>query len=130
MKTLTILFLFFSINAFSQWEYSINSSKRISKAIGQIEFNYKNGIQPKGIVKNVGDIMEGATSSSKGKHINSMKSKTLSDDILNSQPISNVALEIKKLEEQMYQHAKNLEFEQAARVRDLLTKLRERSLAS
>ncbi len=96
----------------------------------QIEFNLKNGIQPKGIVKNVGDIMEGATSSSKGKHINSIKSKTLSDDILNSQPISNVALEIKKLEEQMYQHAKNLEFEQAARVRDLLTKLRERSLAS
>ena len=41
MKKLTILFLFFSINAFSQWEYSINSSKRISKAIGQIEFNYK-----------------------------------------------------------------------------------------
>ena len=96
----------------------------------QIEFNLKNGIQPKGIVKNVGDIMEGATSSSKGKHINSIKTKTLSDDILNSQPISNVALEIKKLEEQMYQHAKNLEFEQAARVRDLLTKLRERSLAS
>ncbi len=95
----------------------------------QIEFNLKNGIQPKGIVKNVGDIMEGATSS-KGKHINSIKSKTLSDDILNSQPISNVAVEIKKLEEQMYQHAKNLEFEQAARVRDLLTKLRERSLAS
>ena len=41
MKTLIILFLFFSINAFSQWEYSINSSKRISKAIGQIEFTYK-----------------------------------------------------------------------------------------
>ncbi len=96
----------------------------------QTEFNLKNGIQPKGIVKNVGDIMEGAISSSKGKHINSIKSKTLSDDILNSQPISNIALEIKKLEEQMYQHAKNLEFEQAARVRDLLTKLRERSLAS
>ncbi len=96
----------------------------------QIEFNLQNGIQPKGIVKNVEDIMEGATSSSKGKHINSIKTKTLSDDILNSQPISNIALEIKKLEEQMYHHAKNLEFEQAARVRDLLTKLRERSLAS
>ncbi len=41
MKTLIILFLFFSINAFSHWEYSINSSKRISKALGQIEFNYK-----------------------------------------------------------------------------------------
>ena len=96
----------------------------------QIEFNLKNGIQPKGIVKNVGDILEGASSSSKGKHISSIKSKTLSDDILNSQPISNIALEIKKLEEQMYKHAKNLEFEEAARVRDLLTKLRERSIAS
>ncbi len=96
----------------------------------QIEFNLKNGIQPRGIVKNVGDIMEGVTSSSNGKHITSMKSKTLSDDILNTQPISNIALEIKKLEEQMYKHAKNLEFEEAARVRDLLTKLRERSLAS
>ena len=40
MKKLIILFLF-SINAFSQWDYSINSSKRMSKAIGQIEFNYK-----------------------------------------------------------------------------------------
>ena len=48
---------------------------------------------------------------SKGKHINSIKTKTLSDDILNSQPISNIALRDKKLEEQMYQHAKNLEFE-------------------
>ena len=74
--------------------------------------------------------MEGSTSSSKGKHTSSKKSKTLSDDILNSQPISNIALEITKLEEKMYKHAKNLEFEEAARVRDLLTKLRERSLAS
>ena len=112
----------------SSMQRAIDETNRRRKM--QIEFNLKNGIQPKGIVKNVGDIMEGATSSSKGKHINSIKTKTLSDDILNSQPISNVALEIKKLEEQMYQHAKNLEFEQAARVRDLLTKLRERSLAS
>ena len=96
----------------------------------QIEFNFKNGIQPKGIVKEVGDIMEGAISSSRGKHISSKKSKTLSDDILNSQPISNIASEIKKLEEQMYKHAENSEFEAAARVRDLLTKLRERSLGS
>ncbi|MED5560530.1 MAG: UvrB/UvrC motif-containing protein, partial [Pseudomonadota bacterium] len=67
---------------------------------------------------------------SKTKLRGSIQSKTLSDDILNSKPISNIASEIKKLEEKMYQHAKNLEFEEAARVRDLLTKLRERSLAS
>ncbi len=96
----------------------------------QIEYNMRNGIKPRSIEKSVGDIMEGASSASKTKLRGSIKSKTLSDDILNSKPISNIASEIKKLEEKMYQHAKNLEFEEAATVRDLLTKLRERSLAS
>ncbi len=96
----------------------------------QIEFNMRNGIKPRSIVKSVGDIMESASPASKTKLGGSIKSKTLSDDILNSKPISNIASEIKKLEEKMYQHAKNLEFEEAATVRDLLTKLRERSLAS
>ncbi len=96
----------------------------------QIEFNIRNGMKPRSIEKSVGDIMEGASSASKTRLRGSIKSKTLSDDILNSKPISNIASEIKKLEEKMYQHAKNLEFEDAARVRDLLTKLRERSLAS
>ena len=41
MKKIIALFLFLTINAHSQWEYTINSSKRISKAIGQIEFTYK-----------------------------------------------------------------------------------------
>ena len=96
----------------------------------QIEFNMRNGVKPRSIEKSVGDILEGASSASKTKLRGSIKSKTLSDDILNSKPISNIASEIKKLEEKMYQHAKNLEFEEAARVRDLLTRLRERSLAS
>ena len=96
----------------------------------QIEFNIRNGVKPRSIEKSVGDIMEGASSASKTRLRGSIKSKTLSDDILSSKPISNIASEIKKLEEKMYQHAKNLEFEEAARVRDLLTKLREHSLAS
>ncbi len=96
----------------------------------QIEFNMRNGVKPRSIEKSVGDIMEGASPAGKTRLSGSIKSKTLSDDILNSKPISNIASEIKKLEEKMYQHAKNLEFEDAARVRDLLTKLRERSLAS
>ena len=41
MKKIIAIFLFLTINAHSQWEYTINSSKRISKAIGQIEFTYK-----------------------------------------------------------------------------------------
>ena len=96
----------------------------------QIEFNMRNGMKPRSIEKSVGDIMEGASAARKTKLGGSIKSKILSDDILKLKPISNIASEIKKLEEKMYQHAKNLEFEEAARVRDLLTKLRERSLAS
>ncbi|MCS5594274.1 MAG: UvrB/UvrC motif-containing protein [Porticoccaceae bacterium] len=46
------------------------------------------------------------------------------------QPIENIAREIKRLEDKMYQHARNLEFEEAAKTRDILGKLRERSLAS
>ena len=41
MEKFIVLFLFLTINAHSQWEYNINSSKRISEAIGQIEFTYK-----------------------------------------------------------------------------------------
>ena len=41
LEKFIVLFLFLTINAHSQWEYTINSSKRKSKAIGQIEFIYK-----------------------------------------------------------------------------------------
>jgi ABC-2 type transport system permease protein len=52
------------------------------------------------------------------------------DVIGGAEPIKNIAKEIKRLEEKMYQHARNLEFEEAAQTRDLLGKLREKSLAS
>jgi excinuclease ABC subunit B len=51
-------------------------------------------------------------------------------DIDSGQPIKNIAAEIKRLEQAMYQHARNLEFEEAANIRDRLGKLRERSLVS
>ena len=41
MEKFLALFLFLTINVHSQWEYTINSSKRISEAIGPIEFTYK-----------------------------------------------------------------------------------------
>jgi excinuclease ABC subunit B len=51
-------------------------------------------------------------------------------DVNAAQSIENITKEIKRLEEKMYQHARNLEFEEAAQTRDLLGKLREKSLAS
>jgi excinuclease ABC subunit B len=109
-------------------ERAISETNRRRKM--QIEFNLKHSIKPEGIKKAVRDIMEGANSTLKNRSGRASKSQSLADEILNSKPIANIALEIKNLEDQMYKHAKNLEFEDAARIRDLLGKLRERSLAS
>ena len=43
-------------------------------------------------------------------------------------PIGDIAKELKRLEERMYQHARDLEFEEAAQTRDQIGKLRERML--
>ena len=109
-------------------ERAISETNRRRKV--QIEFNLKHGIKPEGIKKAVRDIMEAANTALKNRSGRGSKSQSLADEILNSKPIANIALEIKNLEDQMYKHAKNLEFEDAARVRDLLGKLRQRSLAS
>ena len=93
----------------------------------QEEFNKKNSIQPKGIKKGIGDIMEGARSV-KGKN----KSKRKIDKLKNIdfEPIENfddpikLKKEITRLEDQMYKYAKNLEFEEAATFRDRVEDLK------
>ncbi|MDC1143530.1 excinuclease ABC subunit UvrB [Porticoccaceae bacterium] len=97
----------------------------------QISFNEQHDIVPKSIVKGIADIMEGAYAATgknkKGRKIADSEADYRAND---AQPIENIAREIKRLEEKMYQHARNLEFEQAAQIRDQLSQLREKSLAS
>ena len=98
----------------------------------QIAFNDKHGLTPKGISKAVTDIMEGAVATSarskKGKRV---AERTTSYDAVGSQqPIENATKEIARLEELMYQHAKDLEFEEAAKVRDQIDQLKQQSLVS
>ena len=98
----------------------------------QIEYNKQNGITPTSIVKGVKDIMEGAYAAT-GQNRRDRQAAAASsayDVIGGAEPIKNIAKEIKRLEDKMYQHARNLEFEEAAQTRDLLGKLREKSLAS
>ncbi|CEK09177.1 excinuclease ABC subunit UvrB [Legionella hackeliae] len=85
----------------------------------QIEFNKMHGITPKGIRKSVEDIMEGAYSTKRKAQVQERKALYL--------PLSpeELAKEIKVLEKQMHLHAKNMEFEQAAKVRDQLLMLKE-----
>lgn len=83
----------------------------------QIAFNLEHGITPKGIRKSVQDIMEGAIIGQR-KSNKTLKSKPSLDPRLAGMSAQGMLKEIVKLEKQMFQHAKNMEFEEAAILRD------------
>jgi excinuclease ABC subunit B len=82
----------------------------------QVAFNLEHGITPQGINKAVQDIMEGALSSNKRKKNQAAEHQPTYKPLTPEQ----LAKQIKQLEKQMYAHAKNMEFELAAKVRDQL----------
>ncbi|MCX2801825.1 excinuclease ABC subunit UvrB [Microbulbifer thermotolerans] len=92
----------------------------------QLQFNVEHGISPRGIRKSVVDIMEGAVAPGvpKSKRKVAEKKGVFKVD---RQPLSDKQrwMRIEALEEQMYQHAKNLEFEAAAKLRDEIARLKE-----
>lgn len=95
----------------------------------QIAFNQQHGIVPKGLNKKVGDILQvGVPVSAKGKH----KQPQVSPIIEDYQKLSTKELELKiqALEAQMYRYAQDLEFEQAASLRDQIQLLREQFIAN
>mgnify|MGYP000928699799 FL=1 len=96
----------------------------------QVAFNLANGITPKGVTKAITDIMEGAYGSSvlrgKGKKVADKKGTY---DVVLSDPKA-VSARIKQLEAAMMASARNLEFEEAARIRDEIHALRERAFVS
>ena len=93
----------------------------------QQHHNAEHGITPKSVVKAVRDIIDGATSNAAAEIA---KTRGQSDPLdLDMDPTA-FAKTLKELEQQMYTHAENLEFEQAARVRDRLEELRAGYLKS
>ena len=92
----------------------------------QKKFNEKNKIKPQGIVKPIKDIMEGTKFSSKKQFIKTVEDK-LEEDFLNPKDLSKKIDELEKL---MLSHANRLEFEEAASLRDKISKLKEKLLLS
>jgi excinuclease ABC subunit B len=92
----------------------------------QKKFNEKNKIKPQGIVKPIKDIMEGTKFSSKKQFIKTVEDK-LEEDFLNPKDLSKKIDELEKL---MLSHANRLEFEEAASLRDKVSKLKEKLLLS
>ncbi|HMB72384.1 MAG TPA: helicase-related protein, partial [Gammaproteobacteria bacterium] len=90
----------------------------------QLRFNAEHGIEPRSIIKAVTDIMEGARDAG-GPSAARARRRRGGDSI--ADPAQAVA-DIAKLEKQMYEHARNLEFEEAARLRDTIRQLRDSSL--
>jgi excinuclease ABC subunit B len=93
----------------------------------QIAYNKAHNITPRGIQKAVNDIMEGGYSGSPGTPRQYAK---VAEEILEYAALSPEKLlqKIKKLEQQMYKHARDLEFEEAAHIRDEIKLLQVRQL--
>jgi excinuclease ABC subunit B len=93
----------------------------------QIAHNEANGITPRSIVKQVRDLIDGVYSEKTGKEMAKLDLERAKVEDMSEKDI---AREIKRLEKLMLEHARNLEFEKAARVRDQLALLREQAFGA
>ncbi|BDM64014.1 UvrABC system protein B [Shewanella sp. NFH-SH190041] len=102
----------------------------------QHEFNLAHGIVPKGVSKKVTDVMD-LGDSEKDKRYHSPKSSSSSlrrvaesGESYQGQSMAELSHEIDRLEKQMQEHARNLEFEQAVVLRDKVRELRSRLVSN
>jgi len=97
----------------------------------QIDFNAAHGITPKGIQKSVADVMEGARAPAPGQ-APKRKGRDTRKGAVRALPDDPKALGklLSQLEAQMLEHARNLEFEEAAELRDEILAIRKERLLS
>ncbi|ANO32436.1 excinuclease ABC subunit B [Vibrio breoganii] len=122
--------------------YGDRITKSMAKAIGETErrrlkqhqYNEDNGIQPQALKKSVKDIMElgsvakaGGNKKSKAVPLSKVAESDEQYKTLSPQELEKLIL---KLENEMYQHAQNLEFEQAAAKRDQMEEYRRQFIAN
>jgi excinuclease ABC subunit B len=119
--------------------YGDKITKSMQKAIDVTEqrrekqhaYNLEHGITPTTIRKQIADVMEGGRSSGKGYDQLSAKDfAKVADEIAEYAAMSpaQLAKRIAELEKKMYQHAQDLEFEDAARVRDEIAHIQENAM--
>ncbi|MGZ9058477.1 MAG: excinuclease ABC subunit UvrB, partial [Burkholderiaceae bacterium] len=93
----------------------------------QALFNAANAIVPRSIIKDVREMIDGVYDATASRQDLKAASAAAEYEVMSEKQ---VAKEIKRLEKQMFEHAKNLEFEKAARVRDQLALLKEQVFGS
>lgn len=92
----------------------------------QLEYNEEHGITPKGVQKAVTDIMEGARTDVAGSRM--VKKVAEQGEDYSVMPTDVILKRIRQMEDQMYRHARDLEFEEAAKLRDEIELIREQAL--
>jgi excinuclease ABC subunit B len=92
----------------------------------QLQYNLEHGITPRGIQKSVPDIMEGARAEG-ATGTDRRRGGGKSGEAAAAQSLRPEAIvrQIKKLEAEMFKRARNLEFEEAARLRDEIERLKQ-----
>jgi excinuclease ABC subunit B len=114
--------------------YADRITDSMKKAIGeterrrakQIAFNEANGITPRSVQKRIKDLIDGVYSEESGRDDAKLLAAAKVEDLSEK----DLAKRIAQLEKQMLEHARNLEFEQAARLRDQLAQLREQAFGA
>ena len=107
--------------------YADTLTDSIKRAIGetdrrrakQVTYNKHHSITPKGIIKRIKDLIDGVYDPTQ---MQAAQDEARSEAMSEKQ----IAREIKALEKKMLQHARNLEFEEAARARDQLAELKKK----
>ncbi|TFW27146.1 excinuclease ABC subunit UvrB [Massilia horti] len=93
----------------------------------QIAFNEANGITPKGVHKKIKEMIDGVFDPKQAREMLEEAQQTAKVESMSEKQISK---EIKRLEKLMVDHAKNLEFEKAAQVRDQLHVLKQQAFGA
>ncbi len=93
----------------------------------QLTYNEQHHITPAGIMKEIRDLIDGVFHPQDSLQESHVADEQAQYDVMSEKELSR---EIKKLEKQMMEYAKNLEFEKAAKARDQLHILRERAFGA
>ena len=93
----------------------------------QMDYNHHNNIQPVGVTKDIREALDEDTYIN-NESLDKLQLVSNSKKKLTKVNINNVASIITQLEKEMYNHAKNLEFEEAAKLRDQINDLQEKYL--
>ncbi|SEK69111.1 Excinuclease ABC subunit B [Pseudoxanthomonas sp. GM95] len=96
----------------------------------QVEYNTAHGIVPKSVARPIVDVLEGARDAANDEAPKRGKGRRVAEPAEDYSALSQpqIAAKLKALETKMYQHARDLEFEDAARLRDEIQKLKTASL--